>query len=86
MDSLMPAPKHNYCNGICEGCTLYPEYCPGDSEEYEGDTPLGDCLDCEHLKESYIEVDHYQKWDGYYCNKADIDWKAMTCANFESKG
>lgn len=31
MDSLMPAPKHNYCNGICEGCKLYPE-CPDEDE------------------------------------------------------
>jgi len=32
MDSLIPAPKHDYCNGICEGCTLYPN-CPDEVDE-----------------------------------------------------
>jgi hypothetical protein len=34
MDSLMPAPRHRYCNGICEGCVLYPR-CPETLEEEE---------------------------------------------------
>lgn len=27
MDSLIPAPKHDYCNGVCEGC--FAKKCPG---------------------------------------------------------
>lgn len=26
-EGLIPAPSHNHCNGICEGCRLYPK-CP----------------------------------------------------------
>jgi len=35
MDSLMPAPRHSTCSGICEGCTLYPE-CPDEEVEEAG--------------------------------------------------
>jgi len=36
MDSLAPAPRHSTCNGICEGCTLFPR-CPDDEDvEDEG--------------------------------------------------
>jgi hypothetical protein len=38
MDSLIPAPRHDYCNGICEGCKLYPE-CPNEDVEEEGVSP-----------------------------------------------
>ncbi len=27
MDGLRPAPKHDYCNGVCEGC--FAKKCPG---------------------------------------------------------
>lgn len=41
-DALIAAPRHSDCNGVCEGCMLYPD-CPGD-------TPLDDCLRCENLE------------------------------------
>ena len=32
MDSLIPAPRHGFCTGVCEGCKLYPD-CPEPEDE-----------------------------------------------------
>jgi hypothetical protein len=61
----------------------YFEQRSAEEEQYEGDTPLGDCLKCKHLEEFCIKIDHYEKWDGYYCSKAEMDRKTKTCANYK---
>ena len=60
-EGLIAAPRHDFCNGVCAGCTLYPN-CPDDFDEYEDDPtdetpyPLL-CTLCRFRGEDRTEVD-----------------------------
>jgi hypothetical protein len=67
MDSLMPAPRHSTCNGICEGCRAYPK-CP------EPDHFYCDTNTCEHASWNS---------DGWFgCAKED-EWNSLGPVGFE---
>lgn len=64
MDSLRTAPRHDHCNGVCEGCTAYPK-CPervicDDTNcrhsSYSLYSPLAGFWDCEKLEKISDEV------------------------------
>ena len=57
-EGLIAPPRHNFCNGICEGCTLYPE-CPTECEDDPMDEtpyPLLCCM-CRFRGEDRTEID-----------------------------